>query len=110
MYEETEAQRFTRRFLEEQPAKYAPIQIEITEEKITLTKGGDRRLPAVSTIYRDNIGSTELSYRHQWHLHHWYEVRVYDKEGSLFVRAISRSQEGAKQFIDAIRSLRLQAQ
>lgn len=120
VYDEMEARRVTRRFLEEQPAQYAPIQIEITEEKISLTrfrsKGtglrGDelREVPAVSTIYRDNIGSTELVYRHQWHMHHWYVARVFDKNGSLFVRVRSRSLEHAQQFLDAIASLRVPVQ
>lgn len=110
VYDETQARRIAQRFLEEQPAKYAPIQVEITGEKISLTLGGNRAVPAVSTIYRDNIGSTELSHRHQWHMHHWYVARVYDKNGSMFARAISRSQARSQQFLDAIASLRLPVQ
>lgn len=119
VFEESEAQLVVRRFLEEQPAKYAPIKIEITDEKISLTKyrtkGGDMygrgsEVLAVSTLYRDNIGSTELVLRHQWHMHHWYVARIYDKSGSLFARGITRDKERAQQFLDAIVSLRVPPQ
>jgi len=116
VYDKTKAEQIARRFLEEQPAKYAPLQIEITPEKICLTryrsKGDDifgrggREVPSRSTIYRDNIGSVELIYRHQWHMHHWYVARVYDKNGLLFTRAVSRDRTRAMEFLDAVVSLK----
>jgi hypothetical protein len=84
--------------------------VEISEEKIALTRRAVRRSllfmsavssPATSTLYWDKLGTNEF-YRDD----EWFVVFVFDRNGQRFLRGYSRDEKTARRFLDALESFR----
>lgn len=101
-----------KRFLQEQPSKFVPTDIEITDnyvkmtnqvESISLLFGGVTTTPTVTFIYYSNIGEIKLYYKRGI-----YRIAVFDK-GSTIERCkvYSTNESKAKGFIDALYTLQM---
>lgn len=106
-----EAVEVIRQTLEEQHAPYAPIELEVDEEKITLLRGVYRPFPARSggihrtTIRYSTVKRVSLSKKNRW-----YAVTLSAETGVALLHVYTANVESAQRFMDAIETLRRQGQ
>ena len=108
----SEAKLTIKRFLQEQPSKFVPTDVEITDDYIKMTNqvanlsllvGGITTVPTVTFIYYSNIGEIKLYYKRGI-----YRIVVFDKDSTIVrCKVYSINESKAKGFIDALYTLQM---
>ena len=106
----SENQNVIKRILSEQPVKFAPNNIIITNEYIQINKITYKRsfhtygittLPELTTIYFSSIGESKI-----YHKGKYFIVMIYDTNKNFRYKVFTPSEEDARQFVDAVYSLK----
>jgi hypothetical protein len=93
--------------LEQQPGTNAPVELEVTGEKISLVKmvpRGPSLYPASRTVYYKRIGEMEIYFKRTT-----FRVMVLDRGGHLLYRYVTYDEDDAKKFVDVLWALKQRA-
>jgi hypothetical protein len=93
--------------LEQQAGTNAPVELEVTDKKISLIGMMARGLglyPVTRTIYYEQIGNIEIYFKRTT-----FRVMVLDRGGHLLYRYVTYDEENAKMFVDVLLALKQRA-